>query len=141
MKRGRASVADLAVVSINPGRAKSHPAPAELSDAQSAVWRTTVSAMRTEFITAACYPVMIEFCRHVCRARLLEAQISHFEIEWAKVEGGLERLDRMLAMAERETRSMTACARALRLTPHAQMHARTAGRLSRDAGSGKRPWD
>ena len=52
------------------------------------------------------------------------------------VDGGLERLDRLLAIAERETRAITACARALRLTPQAQMHPRTAGRAVSNVPSG-----
>jgi len=72
---------------------------------------------------------------------VLEKQISQFELEWTMVDGGLERLDRLLAVAERETRAMTACARALRLTPQAQMHPRTAGRAVSNLPSGPRPWD
>jgi hypothetical protein len=113
----------------------------DLTVAQADVWRATTAAMADKFLTKAAYPIMIEYCRHVCRARLLEKQIESFESEWLKAEGGLERLDRMPAMAERETRSMTACARALRLTPHAQMHARTGARMARDASDGRRPWD
>jgi hypothetical protein len=41
-------------------------------------------------------------------------------------------LDKLLAMAERETRAATACARALRLTPQSIMHPRTAGRPSHE---------
>jgi hypothetical protein len=93
-------------------------------------------------VRRAAFPVLIEYTRHVCRARLLEAQIERFQIEWTKVEGGLDRFDRLLAMAERETRALTACARALRLTPHSVMHPRTAGRSMNDTPDHvRRPWD
>jgi hypothetical protein len=72
---------------------------------------------------------------------LLEMQIAQFEPEWTSVDGGLERLDRLLAVAERETRALTACARALRLTPQAQMHPRTAGRAVSNLPIGPQPWD
>jgi hypothetical protein len=68
-------------------------------------------------------------------------QIAKFEPEWTAADGGLERLDKMLSMAERETRAITACARALRLTPQALMHPRSAGRMVNDTQSGPRPWE
>lgn len=142
MKRGPKSAAELATtVIVDPSRRMPPKPPAELSDAQAAVWRDAVASMPGDWLTRASYPVLIEYCRHVCRARLIEEQVAHFEVEWTRVEGGLDRLDKLLAMAERETRAVTACARALRLTPQAQMHPRTAGRLLNDQPQGRRPWD
>ena len=43
------------------------------------------------------YGILIEYTRHVCRARLLEGQVARL-----KEDGGLERFDKLLAMAERE---------------------------------------
>jgi hypothetical protein len=97
--------------------------------------------MPGDWLTRAAYPILIAFCRHTCRARLLEMQIAKFEPEWTSVEGGLERLDKMLAMAERETRAIAACARAMRLTPQALMHPKTAGRRINDSQPGPRPWE
>jgi hypothetical protein len=86
--------------------------------------------------------VLIAYCRHACRARLLEQQLRQFEFEWARVDGGLQRLDRLLQMAERESRALTAAARSLRLTPQSQVHPRTAGRaLNNWPADARRPWD
>jgi hypothetical protein len=68
-------------------------------------------------------------------------QIARFDTDWVGIDGGLERLDRLRAIAERETRAITACARALRLTPQAQMHPRTAGRAVSNLPHGPRRWD
>jgi hypothetical protein len=116
-------------------------APSELTDGQADVWRRVVGSMPGDFMTKAAHPILIEYCRHVCRARLLEQQIAAFEVEWTRVDGGLERLDRMLSMAERETRAITACARALRLTPQSQIYAAKAGRRIANHIEGPRPWD
>jgi hypothetical protein len=116
-------------------------APAELTDAQADVWRRVVGSMPGNFMTKAAHPILIEYCRHVCRARLLEQQIAGFEMEWAKAEGGLERLDRLFSMADRETRTITACARALRLTPQSQIDAAKAGRGVANRVDGPKPWD
>ena len=141
MKRGRISSAELSTVVIDAGRRMPSSPPPELTDAQATVWRDVVGSLPDDWFTRAAHPILIAFCRHVCRARLLEMQIAQFEPEWTRVDGGLERLDRLLAVAERETRAMTACARALRLTPQAQMHPRTAGRAVNNLPNGPQPWD
>ena len=112
-KRGRVSAAaEAAAVIVDVSRQMPAQAPSELTDGQADVWRRVVGSMPGDFMTKAAHPILIEYCRHVCRAGLLEQQIAAFEVEWTRVDGGLERLDRMLSMAERETRAITACARA-----------------------------
>jgi hypothetical protein len=130
----------LGLVTLTPARPA--PPPAELSDAQAQVWRDVAASMASNWMTRAAQPVLVAFCRHVCRARLLELQIAAFEVEWTRVEGGLQRLNLLLQMAERETRAITACGRALRLTPSTQLDARTAARRVLDVpDTGLRPWD
>jgi hypothetical protein len=141
VKRGPKSQSALATVVVDAGRQMPARPPAELTDAQAMVWRDTVASMPGDFATRAAFPILIAYCRHVCRNRLLEMQIAKFEPEWTSVDGGLERLDKMLAMAERETRAITACARALRLTEQAQMHPRSAARMVNDLKVGPRPWE
>ena len=140
-QRGRKSSSELSTVVIDAGRRMPSPPPPELSDAQATVWRDVIGSLPGEWFTRAAHPILVAFCRHVCRARLLEMQIARFEMEWVGADGGLERFDRLLAIAERETRAVTACARALRLTPQAQMHPRTAGRAVNNLPNGPFPWD
>jgi hypothetical protein len=144
-QRGRKSAAATeteALVAVDVRRPKPASAPAELTEGQAQVWRAAVSAMPGTWLTHGAHPLLISYCRHVCRARVLESMIKKFELEWTTVEGGLERFDRLLAMAERETRAALACARALRLTPQAQIQPRTAGRRVSDQPSDdSRPWD
>ncbi len=141
-KRGRKTGGDLSTVVIDIGRqGMPPPPPSELTDAQSDIWRDVVSSLPAIWFKRAAYPILIAYCRHACRARLLELQIAQFEIEWAKVAGGIERLDKLLALSERETRAMLACARALRLTPHQQMHPRTAGRAIDGLPVHSAPWE
>jgi hypothetical protein len=92
--------------------------PPELSDGQQQIWRDTVGSLPGDWFTRAAYPVLTAYCRHVARARLLEAQIAAFEMEWTAANGGLERLSLLLQMAQRETKSVLDCARMLRLGPH-----------------------
>ena len=132
---------ELSTVVIDAGRQMPALPPAELTDAQAVVWRDVIGSLPGGWLTQAAHPILVAFCRHVCRARMLELQIARLEPEWTRLDSGLERLDRLLAVAERETRAITACARALRLTPQAQMHPRTAGRAVSNVPSGPQPSD
>ena len=139
--RGRKSSVELSTVVIDAGRQMPSLPPAELTDAQAAIWRDVIGSLPGGWLTQAAHPILVAYCRHVCRARLLEQEIARLELEWTSLDCGLERLDRLLAVAERETRAITACARALRLTPQALMHPRSAGRAVSNVPSGPRPWD
>jgi hypothetical protein len=119
-------------VVVDPLRRLPPPPPQELSDPQACVWRDVVGSLPADWLTRASFPLLIAYCRHVCRARLIELQIIRFEPEWTKIEGGLARLDKLLALSERETRAALACARALRLTPQARMRPLSAGRAIND---------
>jgi hypothetical protein len=67
--------------------------------------------------------------------------VRDFETEWINVDGGLDRFDKLLAMAERESRAALACVRALRLTPQARIEPKTAGRKATGNHRGPMPWD
>ena len=141
-KRGRKSAAELALTDIpvvDVSRRMPPPPPSELSDAQACMARRGV-VHAGRLAEARGTRDLIEYCRHVCRSRLLEVQIAHFQQEWIAANGGLERLDRLLAMAERESKAAIACARALRLTPQAQMHPRVAGRRLAEVSPYPSPW-
>jgi hypothetical protein len=53
----------------------------------------------------------------------------------------LQRYDRLLGMAERESRAITACARSMRITHQAQIQPRGAGRATIKEVTGPRPWE
>src|SRR5262245_18772929 len=108
MKLGRKSRNELELV-VDITRRMPAPPPPELTDAQAQVWRHAVSSMPGSWLQRGAYAVLTEYCRHVCRARLLERQVALFEEEWLKADGELERLDKLLAMAERESKAALAC--------------------------------
>lgn len=140
-QRGRKS--DAALASFNKPESSVMQPPPELSDAQAQVWRDVIASLPPDWIHRGNGPILVAYCRHVCRARLLEAQIEQFEVEWTKVKGGLERLKKLLEMAGTETRSALSCARALRLTPSTLMRPETAARRfdNNPSAGAARPWD
>ena len=140
-KRGRRSAQDLSVV-VDISRRPPPPPPSDLSEAEAAIWRDAAGSMSSDWMTKAAHPVLSAYCRHACRAVTLQDQINAFDPKWTKRPGGLERLAKLLAMAERETRAMTATARALRLTPQARIQPVTAGRRVNNLPlTTQTPWD
>ena len=139
-KPGRKSAADLVAVPV-PLVSRRPPPPERLLEAEAVVWRDVVGAMPADWFTRESYPVLAAFCRHTARADMLASLLADFTPDWIKVEGGLQRLDRLLAMAARETTTATACARALRLTQQARIQPRGAGRAMAKGPGDKRPWD
>jgi hypothetical protein len=84
-------------------------------------------------------PILVAYCRHVARADEFERLLR--ETMAPGSDASLGEADRLLRMAERETRALTACARSLRLTIQSQMHARTAGRAADKASPRPKPWE
>lgn len=137
--RGRKSATELATKPTLIETRRPSP-PAELSEAEGAIWRDTIGTMPLGWIVKAQFPILAAYCRHVARADTLAAQVAGFEMDWLKEDGGLPRLDKLLAMAERETRALTACARSMRLTHQAMILPRGAGRQMAGSPRGALPW-
>lgn len=141
-QRGRKSDAALAACNKPESSERMQPPP-ELTAAQEQVWRDVLASLPPDWIHRGAVPILVAYCRHVCRARLLEAQIEQFEVEWTKVKGGLERLKKLLDTAATETRAALSCARALRLTPSSLTRPETAARRfdNNPSAGAARPWD
>lgn len=139
-KRGRRSSADLA---SRPVLIEAHrPAPPEgFGEVEARIWVDTVGTMPLGWFSRAQYPILVAYCRHAARAEQMAAHIASFKPDWIKEEGGPEMLNKLLAMAERETRALTACARSMRLTQQAQIQPRSAGRATADDHGGPKLWD
>jgi hypothetical protein len=116
-------------------------APATLTEAEAVIWAETVGVMPSGWLTRAQTPLLVAYCRHAARSDLLAQQVNRFRPAWLKEAGGIERFNRLLVMAERETKAMTSAARSLRLTPQSQYGPRKGARLSDDAVSLRKPWD
>jgi hypothetical protein len=116
--------------------------PLELSDSQATTWRDVCGSMPSGWLKRGAYPLLVEYTRKVGRLRTLEQQITNFEIEWTRVDGGLERLNLLLAAADRECKAIVNLARALRISPQAQLDPQTHGRrVASLPASASRPWD
>jgi hypothetical protein len=138
--RGRKSSEELSTRQLTVLAERRPSPPADLTEAEALIWTDTIGTMPASWLSRAQVPLLSAYCRHVARASFLSEQANKFDAEWLKIDGGVQRLDKLLGMAERETRALTACARALRLTPQSQYSHRTAARMAAK-GAGPRPWD
>jgi len=138
--RGRKSAESLAVVTVlDPGKP---PPPDEMPEAEAVVWRAVVATEdRAHFRTRALQLLLTDFCRHVVTAERLTALADAFEDEWLKADGGLERLERILKMRDREARGAADKATKLRLTNQARYTPHAAAAAASNAPLGPPPWD
>jgi len=87
-------------------------------------------------------PLLIEFCRAVSRSAIIAQQAEAFDPEWLTADGGLERWDRLLRMADRAAGRVASLAVKLRLSPSTRYRADRASVIADKPGVGlQRPWD
>jgi hypothetical protein len=141
-QRGRKSAASLAI-QPSPVGIPRLPAPLKLSEAERGIWHDIVNALPANYFTEAQVPLLVALCRRVAKADVMAGLILDFRTEWTSVEGGLERLDKLFAAADREDRAIAALSRSLRLTLQSLRTAGSAATIHRDAAAAgtARPWD
>lgn len=140
-QRGRKSAAALAVaVPPTPATARLK-APAHISDAEMAVWTEVVNDQPAEAFSATHRPLLELYCRHVVQARIVADELLNFDRAWMTTDDGLKRYDRLLTMAERESRAASSLATRLRITRQAIEHPTTVGRALAKQAKTKKPWE
>lgn len=116
------------------------PAPVHMSDAERAVWLEVVNDQPAGTFTATHAPLLELYCRHVANARVIADELLNFDRSWLADDDGLKRYDRLLAMAERESRAASSLATRLRITRQAVEHPTTAGRALANQSKARKPW-
>jgi hypothetical protein len=142
-QRGRKSAAALAlpgiVTAINA--TERLPAPVHLSDAAAAVWVEVVNDQPASAFTPTHAPLLEMYCAHVVRSRVLDDQLLNFDVAWMADDEGMDRYDKLLKMAERESRAASSLATRLRITRQAIEHPVTAGRKVANQSKARKPWE
>ena len=141
-KRGRSSANELSVI-VDISRAPPPPPPADLPPTQQAIWRDVMGSIPSGAIGRAAFPIVVQLCRSIDESRMLEELVASFEVKWALSDEGLQRLDKLLGMRDRSTKTIIACSRSLRLTPQSVTHPMTASRRLQNYQqlSDPKPWD
>ena len=139
-QRGRKSVAAAAPADFQ--KAKQRPiAPADMLDAEKAVWKRVVAAMPADWFNREHLDLLRSYCEHSVRARKYSRMASMFEAKDVGERIELDDLDRVSRMAEREVRAALALARSMRITHQAQLRSETAATKRDSDGGEPRPWD
>lgn len=140
-KRGRQSAASLQVSrGIGLSTENRIKAPLSLSDAELAVWNEVVSDQPASAFTDTHAPILEMYCRHVVNNRILADELLNFDRSWLADDDGLNRYDKLLKMAERESRAASSLATRLRITRQAIDH-NTAGIMLKNHAKTKKPWE
>jgi len=140
-KRGRKSSAELTTPKSNLlFSEKRLSAPLTLSDAEIQIWNQVINDQPASAFSMIHVPSLELYCRHVIRSRLLADEILNFDIAWLADDDGLKRYDKLLAMAERESRAITALARSLRLTRQS-IDQQTVARMNINEVKSRKPWE
>jgi hypothetical protein len=114
--RGKTSTAALTVLASGGITAVQRPmAPDHLTDEQAEEWLEVVNRMPAEWFPRESHGLLAQYCCHVVQARYVSQMLGSLMAEEQK-DGWLMDYDRLLKMQERESRSMAALARGMRMT-------------------------
>ena len=140
--RGRKSAASMEVATqVAPVLSEKRlQPPLHITDAERSVWLEVVNDQPADAFTATHAPLLELYCRHVANARVIADESLNFDRAWLADDDGLKRYDRLLAMAERESRAASSLATRLRITRQAVEHPTTVGRSIKNQGKARKPW-
>lgn len=131
--RGKKSAEALSVVTVMPERPRP---PAELNGQERDVWNATVNAHPGGWIARDSFPILIQYCRHTVRALRIAQLIQQEEDE---DDFNPDRWAKLLDLQNRETKTILALARSMRLTHQSRIRADSA--KARPHEGGPRPWE
>jgi len=127
-QRGRRSAAALAVVPPRALVQRPEP-PKELTDEQAAEWSAIVERMPADWFPRETHALLAQLCRHITTARDIARRLQSTRL-------GINDLNLLLAMQDRERKAMESLATKMRLTQHSRYDRK------KTTGSPKtRPWE
>ncbi len=139
LQRGRKSTG--ALLAPNPSLTVERLRPyAHLSEAERYVWLEVVSDQPADAFSATHGPLLELYSRHIVQARVIAEELSNFDRAWMADPDGLKRYDRLLAMAERESRAASSIATRLRMTRQA-IDQQTIANHQLKHSKARKPWE
>lgn len=133
-ERGKQSAASLAIagpVGVNQRLAP----PMLLTPAQKAEWVTVTNARPAEWFAPEHIAMLTQYVRHKTQADIVAQQIENFDLGWLADDDGMKRYDKLLAWLERETRTINALLRSMRLTQQSMIQPDKVVKTQ-----GRKPW-
>jgi len=141
--RGRKSTASMEVAAlVAPISTENRlQPPVYLNDAVREEWLRVVNDQPAGAFTATHASLLELYCKHVVKARILDDEIEASDPNWMRDSEGLKRMERLTAMAERESRAASSLATRLRITRQAVEHPTTVGRALKNQPKTRKPWE
>ena len=139
-QRGKKSLTATVLPKASVVATKRLQAPAHMSDAELTIWNEVVNDHPASTFTSTHIPILEMYCRHVVQGRIISDEILNFDRAWIADDDGLKRYDRLLAMAERESRAAAALARSLRITRQS-LAPDVAGTAVKRYDKSRKPWE
>ena len=100
-----------------------------------------VSRMPADWFTRETHPMLELYCQHVCRSRLIAAELAEFDPESLGDDDGLSRYKSLTFIAEREGRALTMLATRMRMTQQSRYSEKlAASTVKRVDSEGSLPW-
>jgi len=96
-------------------------APEKLTDFQKAVWQEIVKARPVDWFPCDTHGLLVEYCRHAESAERIAEKVDSWD------EDDVKDLDKLLHMAERESRILASLATKLRITNQSRYDYKAAG--------------
>ena len=140
LKQGRKSHVESNMMQIGNMVQENRVKPfAHMTDAEIAVWNEVVNDQPAGAFTEVHKPLLEMYCRHVINNRVISDEILNFDRSWIAEDDGLKRYEKLLNMAEKESRAASSLATRLRITRQAIDH-NTVARQIVNAPKAKKPW-
>ena len=135
----RKSAAALSVVAPMPGDKRPEP-PDELTDEEAVEWRSVVDRLPPDWFPRESHQLLVQYCRHVIKARLIARLISGLRMEALETPGDLRTLDRLMQMADREARGLSSLATRMRISQQSRYLEKKAGVKASNPNASRKPW-
>lgn len=141
-QRGRKSVSEQVVAPVaSIGGERPEPIDS-LNDDEAAIWSRVVDAMPPNWFGAEHFDMLRQYCQHQARSLSFSDEVARCIEVGMNCEEQIRKIDTLTRMADRETKTALALARAMRLTQQAQRDPKTAGRDKRNNSKRtKAPWE
>lgn len=141
-KRGRKSAASVETNVIQGAFGQRAQPPADMTEAEVAIWREIVASEAIEFFnTAALRALLKDYCRHRAATDKITEVINLFQVDWLKNEEGVKRYSDLLKIRDLEAKGAADKATKLRLTNQARYTPQAAATASKNVSRGKFPWE
>ena len=135
----RKSAAALSVVTPLPEHRRPAP-PGELTREEAVEWRAVVDRLPPDWFPRESHQLLVQYCRHVVKARVVAAKINEFVPEWTETADGLATYDKLTQIAEREGRALSSLATRMRLSQQSRYQTATANNKASEPNASRKPW-